>query len=327
MPDPFQQEQFLTVLDRDEAERRFRAHLDLTPLEPELVPLAQAHQRVLAENVRAPIDVPGFDRSNVDGFAVRAEDTFGAAEDSPVSLRLHPEPVAPGRIPPVELANGMAIAVATGAVVPRGASAVVMVEHPEVRDGRLVLSRPAAPGANITFAGADIGRGEAVLFRGTVLTSRETGVLAALGIDRVAVVRRPRVGILSTGDELQPPGEPPRPGCVFDSNTTVVADAVRELGGEAVPFGIVNDDLEALRRIFAAAIAACDAVLLSGGTSKGTGDLSYRIVGEFGPPGIVAHGVALKPGKPLCLAVVARNPAPGPANPSPGPSPKRGGVE
>ena len=306
MTDPFRQHQFLTVLDRDEADRRFREHLDLTPLEAESVALVHAHGRVLAADVRAPIDVPGFDRSNVDGFAVRAEDTFGAAEDNPVSLRLHPEPVAPGRLPETEVELGTAVAVATGAVVPRGASAVVMIEHTDLREGRLVLVRPAAPGANVTFAGTDIGRGETVLFRGTLLTSRETGVLAALGIATVPVVRKPRVGIISTGDELRLPGDPLPAGCVYDSNATVLADAVRELGCEPMRLGIVPDDLDRLRAVFAQAISGCDAVLLSGGTSKGSGDISYRVVGEFGPPGVVAHGVALKPGKPLCLAVVQK---------------------
>src|SRR5262245_26120008 len=193
-----------------------------------------------------------------------------------------------------------------------------MIEHTDIRDGRLVLTRRATPGANTTFAGTDIGRGETVLFRGTLLTSRETGVLAALGIERVAVVRRPRVAIISTGDELRAPGEPlpgsktaeqtllPT-GCVYDSNATVLADAVREIGCEPVPLGIVPDDFAKLREAFGRAVAECDAVLLSGGTSKGAGDVSYRVVGEFGPPGIVAHGVALKPGKPLCLAVVGRS--------------------
>src|SRR5439155_25684418 len=132
-----------------------------------------------------------------------------------------------------------AVAVATGAVVPRGASAVVMVEHTDVRSGHLMLTRPAAPGAHVTFAGTDIGRGETVLFRGTLLTSRETGVLAALGIDRVAVVRRTRVGIISTGEELRDPGEALPTGCVYDSNATVLADAVLELGCEQDIFGIV----------------------------------------------------------------------------------------
>jgi putative molybdopterin biosynthesis protein len=298
-----QQQQFLDVIDRDEAERRFRAALDLTPLGAEAVPLAEALGRVLAEDVVAPLDVPSFDRSNVDGFAVRAADTFGACEDRPLTLRLNAEGLATGVQPRQTVEAGTATAIATGAMLPRGADAVVMVEHTDLRDGRLLLQRPAAPGANITFAGTDVGMGEVVLRCGERLTSRETGVLAALGLAEVSVVRRPRVAILSTGDELIPPGEPMRPGLVHDSNATVLADAVRELGGEPVPLGIVPDDpralMEALRRGL-----DCDAILLSGGTSKGPGDLSYRAVAELGPPGIVAHGVALKPGKPLCLAVV-----------------------
>ena len=298
------QDQFLNVIDRDEAERRFRAALDLRPLPPEEVPLAAALGRVLAADVVAPLDVPGFDRSNVDGFAVHAEDTFGASEDHPLALRLNPEVLAPGAAPAASVARGTATALATGAVVPRGADAVVMVEHTDVDGpGRLTLRRPVAPGANITFAGTDVGRGETVLRRGEVLTSRETGVLAALGLAAVPVVRRPRVAVVSTGDELLPPGAPMRTGNVYDSNAAILADAVRELGGEPVPCGIVHDDRAALARVLREALA-CDAVLLSGGTSKGEGDLSYRVVGELGPPGVVAHGVALKPGKPLCLAAV-----------------------
>jgi putative molybdopterin biosynthesis protein len=298
-----QQEQFLDVIDRDEAERRFHAVLDLRPLPAEDIPLAEALQRVLARDVVAPLDVPGFDRSNVDGFAVRAEDTFGAGEDRPCTLRLNAEVLAPGITPRAPLQPGTATALATGAVVPRGADAVVMVEFTDVAGGRLQLRRPAVPGANIAFAGTDIGRGETVLRRGDQLTSRETGVLAALGLASVAVVRRPRVAVVSTGDELLAPGAAMRPGLVFDSNATVLADAVRELGGEPVPLGIVPDDRAALLAVLREALRS-DVVLLSGGTSKGAGDLSYRVVAELGPPGIVAHGVALKPGKPLCLAAV-----------------------
>jgi putative molybdopterin biosynthesis protein len=299
-----EQDQFLEVIDRDEAERRFRAVLDLRPLEAEKVPLAQALNRILADDVVAPVDVPSFDRSNVDGFAVRAEDTFGAGEEKPRLLRLNEEVLATGITPRSSVSAGTATSIATGAIVPRGADAVVMIEYTDTSGGTLAVRRPATPGMNITFAGTDIGRGETVLRRGELLTSRETGVLAALGLDAVAVVRRPRVAILSTGDELIPPGSPMRPGLVFDSNAQILADAVRELGGEPVPLGIVPDDRALLEQALRQALA-CDVVLLSGGTSKGAGDLSYRVVGELGQPGIVAHGVALKPGKPLCLAAVA----------------------
>lgn len=304
MTSTFDQQQFLTVIDRDEAFRRFRAHLDLSPLPFEFVALGESHGRILAADIRAVVDVPGFDRSNVDGFAIRAEDTFGASEDRPIALTLRPESIGAGIPPPVALEPGSAVSIATGGVVPRGASAVVMIEHTQLHEGRLLVTRPASPSTNITFAGTDIGCGETVLFRGTFLTSRETGVLAALGMANIEVVRRPRVGIISTGDELRQPGEVLPVGCVYDSNATVLADAVRELGCEPVAFGIVPDDTGFLRTIFIRAIMECDTVLLSGGTSKGAGDVSYRVVAEFGPPGIVAHGIALKPGKPLCLAVV-----------------------
>jgi putative molybdopterin biosynthesis protein len=298
-----QQEQFLDVIDRDEAERRFRAALDLRPLAAEEVALADALGRVLAADVVAPLDVPGFDRSNVDGFAVRAEDTFGASEDEPRTLRLNAEVLATGVHPRQAVEPGTATAIATGAIVPRGADAVVMIEHTDADADRLSVRRPVAPGANVTFAGTDIGRGETVLRRGEVLTSRETGVLAALGLARVAVVRPPRVAVLSTGDEIIPAGAPMRPGLVYDSNAVILADAVRELGGEPVPLGIVPDDHPRLEAALRGALA-CDLVLLSGGTSKGAGDLSYRVVGALGEPGVIAHGVALKPGKPLCLAAV-----------------------
>src|SRR5262245_9141202 len=207
----FQQQQFLEVIDRDEAERRFRAALDLSPLEPESISLPEAHGRILAEDVVAPLDVPSFDRSNVDGFAVQAADTFGASEDTPRLLTLNRETLATGQAPREVVRSGTATSIATGAVLPRGADAVVMIEYTDIREGKLLLTRPVAPGANRTFAGTDIGMGEVVLRRGDRLTARETGVLAALGIDRVEVIRRPRVAILSTGDELLPPGESMRP--------------------------------------------------------------------------------------------------------------------
>ena len=190
-------------------------------------------------------------------------------------------------------------------MLPRGADCVVMIEHTHAEPGLLRLTRPATPGANITFAGTDISCGETVLRQGHRLTAREASVLAALGLAQVRVVGRPRVAILSTGGELVAPGRPLVPGQVYDSNAPMLAEMVREAGGEPVLLGIVPDDRGALVQ----ALRGClgyDAILLSGGTSKGAGDLSYQAVAELGQPGIVAHGIALKPGKPLCLAVVHR---------------------
>lgn len=302
------QEQFLDVIDRDEAEARFRAALDLRPLAVEQIKLTEALGRVLAEDVAARVDVPSFDRSNVDGFAVRAADTFGASELSPQCVRLRAESIDAGVAPNIDLQSGEAATIATGGMVPRGADAIVMVEHAEVRDGRVLIRRAVSPGAGITFAGTDIATGETVLHGGTVLTSRETGVLAALGEAVVGVWRRPRVAIISTGNEIIAPGEPMRPAQVYDSNSQILADAVRELGGLPRLCGIVRDDADALRESLHSALADADVVILSGGTSKGQGDLCYRVVAKLTDPGIVVHGVALKPGKPLCLAVTGGKP-------------------
>src|SRR5580658_3789540 len=302
-----EQAQFLQVLDRDEAERRFRAALDCAPRDIEVVPLDAALGRVLAADVVSPVDVPSFDRSNVDGFAVVAEDTFGASEELPRAVLLGDEEIHTGVVPATVIHPGAAVLIATGGMVPRGADAVVMVEHTEVvpdeTQGReLRITRAVTAGSGVSFAGTDITGGETVLRRGRLLTSRDTGVLAAIGVARVTVWRKPIVAILSTGDEIIAPGDKMQPAKVYDSNAQVLADAVRELGGEPLRLGIVHDDIDALRERVRHALEIADMVLLSGGTSKGAGDVSYRVVAELANPGIVAHGVALKPGKPICLA-------------------------
>jgi len=297
-----EQEQFLRVLDRDEAERRFRSVLNLAPRSIEQVALDEALDRVLAADVASPVDVPSFDRSNVDGFAVVAADTFGASEEIPRRLRLSSEIIHTGTVPTTEIKRGDAVAIATGGMMPRGADAVVMVEHAHVEGQELRVGRAVTAGSGVSFAGTDITAGETVLRRGQILASRDTGVLAAIGVKSVDVWRRPIVAIISTGDEIIAPGAPMQPARVYDSNAQVLADAVRELGGEPRRLGIVRDDIDALRTRLAEALEVADAVLLSGGTSKGAGDVSYRVVAELTDPGIVAHGVALKPGKPICLA-------------------------
>ena len=296
------QEQFLQVLDRDEADRRFRAAIHLTPRGIETVPLDAALGRVLSAHVVSPVDVPFFDRSNVDGFAVVAQDTFGASEEVPRAVRLIEEQIHTGVIPVAAVESGTAALIATGGMLPRGADAVVMVEHADVHARELLIRRAVTAGSGISFAGTDITAGETVLRRGRLLTSRDTGVLAAIGVDHVHVWRKPLVAILSTGDEIIAPGEPMQPAKVYDSNAQVLADAVRELGGEPLRLGIVPDHVDALRERLRQALDTADMVLLSGGTSKGAGDVSYRVVAELRDPGIVAHGVALKPGKPICLA-------------------------
>ncbi len=306
------QEQFLEVVSAEEARARFARHVDLAPLPAETVALASSLGRVLAGDVVAPIDVPPFDRSNVDGFAVRAADTAGASDTTPRCLRLNGEVIVCGHAPALEVAPGAATAIATGGVVPRGADAVVMIEQTDLLEGcgepAIDMRRAVAPGQFISYAGSDIARGEMLLRRGVRIGSREIGMLAACGIAAVEVVGRPRVAVLSTGDELVPPGEPLRPAGVYDSNGAIVAGAVAEAGGEPVPFGAFPDDETALELAVRTALDVCDMVVLSGGTSKGAGDLSHRVVSRLGKPGVIVHGVALKPGKPLCLASIGGKP-------------------
>ena len=312
------QRQFLTVVDEADAHRAFETACAHLRPRIESVPLSEARGRVLGVDVVARVDVPGFDRSNVDGYAVRASDTYGADELDPVVLDIAPITLAAGDTPPpaFEAGAGTAIPIATGAVVPRGSDAVVMVEHTEIVDGRVAVGRSITPGSDVTFAGSDIGRGDTVLREGSILTSRDTAVLAAVGADTVDVVTRPRVAVLSTGDELVTPGSPLAAGGVYDSNQPMLLDAVAELGCEAIPAGIAPDDLDAVESTLERLIAgpdAADAILLSGGTSKGEGDVNSAAVQRLADrlpdsPGIVVHGVALKPGKPVLLSVVGGKP-------------------
>jgi putative molybdopterin biosynthesis protein len=308
------QQQFLNLVSAEEAEDRFWKAVQPQPLGEEMVLLDDAHGRILAGDVVARHNVPYFDRSNFDGFALRAEDTFGAQETAPVLLKLNPEILACGVVPQQDVAPGTATTISTGGVLPRGADGVMMIENTfpannaESGTNMIQVLKPIAPNAGVSLAGSDIGAGEVVLRIGEHLGYRETGTLAALGEAEVKVWKRPKVAVISTGNELIAPGEQMEMGKVYDSNSTVIAHAVEELGCEAIRFGIVPDEEAQLESVLRIALAL-DFVLLSGGTSKGEGDLNYRVFEKFRNPGILVHGVSLKPGKPLCLAVLEGTPA------------------
>jgi putative molybdopterin biosynthesis protein len=298
------QDQFLTVLSREDALARFNEAMGTFEVKTEERPLHEALGFALARDIVAPIDVPPFDRANVDGFALRSGDVASASETAATRLTLNDEVIACGVAPRLPVRSGTATAIATGGPVPRGADAIVMIEYTEaVGSAAIEVRRAVTPGQFISYAGSDIARGEALLRAGTLLGSREIGMLAACGIARAAVLRRPRVAVLSTGDELVQPGDTLPPAAIYDSNGAIIVAAVIENGGDATFLGAFPDDEKILEAALRDAVASYDMVILSGGTSKGAGDVSHRIVGRLGKPGIVAHGVALKPGKPLCLAV------------------------
>ncbi|MGN1285945.1 MAG: molybdopterin biosynthesis protein, partial [Bradyrhizobium sp.] len=225
-----------------------------------------------------------------------------------VQLALNGETISCGTAPALPVLPGTATTIATGGPVPRGADAIVMVEHTQPAGQRgsndaIEVRRAASPGQFVSYAGSDIARGEALLRAGTIIGSREIGMLAACGIAEVQVTRRPRVAILSTGDELVQPGESLQPAAIYDTNGAIVTAAIAENGGDAAFLGAIADNEAMLEAAMRKALADSDMLVLSGGTSKGAGDVSHRIIARLGKPGIIAHGVALKPGKPLCLAV------------------------
>jgi len=304
-----EQSQFLQVVDVDQATKTFESHIHLKPVGSETIPVREALGRILAANVASDISVPGFDRSNFDGYCVRARDIEAASETNPVELRITSTPIVAGT-PPIETSvqEGQAISIATGAMLPRGANAIVMVEDTKRDDEKVFVTRSVSPGFGISFAGSDIAEGQVVAYSNSLITSRESGTFAAMGMDHVSVWRKPAVAVISTGGELIPPGQPPQTAKVFDSNARILSDTIRECGGIPMEMGIAVDDIDELERLVSQAVSNSDIVVLSGGTSKGEGDISFRVVQQLKNPGLLVHGVALKPGKPVCLAVTNGTP-------------------
>ncbi len=276
-----------------------------TPVErTETVALLDSLRRVVAEDVRAPIDVPLVDRAAMDGYAVVAEDTFRAGKFAPVKLRVL-ETLYADSVPRKRVAKGKATEVATGSTLPSGANAVVMVEDTERNGGLVRIYRPVHPGENVSRRGEDIRKGSVVVRQGEWLTPAKVGALAAIGLDRVCVYARPRVAILTTGDEVIPPGEPIRPGQVYDINAHTMASIIRENGGEPVLLGRVPDRLASLKSALRKA-AGHDLVVFSGGSSVGEKDLIMDVLRGMGD--LLFHGIAVKPGKPTVLGRVGSTP-------------------
>lgn len=285
-----------------QALRLAREHLGSRRTERELVPLDQAVGRVVSAPVQAETAVPHFPRSTMDGYAVRAADTFSASVASPALLRLVGG-VQIGQVPELVVSAGQAAEIPTGGMLPAGADAVIMLEYVErIGEDTLQAFRPVAPGQHVQQVGEDVPAGQQVLAEGTVLTSGQIALLATLGHTGVEVHRRPRVAIISTGDEIVPAEVQPAPGQTRDSNAYGLAALCRQCGAEPVRLGIVPDEPETLRKLAEKALRDCDLLTISAGSSAGARDITLEVIEQLGAPGVFVNGLALRPGKPTIIA-------------------------
>jgi len=283
-------------------EKRWRTR----PREVEVL-LDEAAGQVLAEDVFSRINVPPFDRAAFDGYAVRAVDTFGAGEESPIEL-MQVGNVRAGEWPKIKIRRGQCTKIDTGAPVPKGANAVVMLEHSTARAKAVRVFRAVAPGENIAKRGSEIKRGTKVLKAGEMITPQTLGTIAAIGRKRVKVYSPPKVAVISSGVELVAAGSPLKRGKIYDVNGPAICRAVELCGGEASYLGVARDEFRSLATLLKRGLTTCDVVVLSGGSSAGAGDIAPSVVNGLGNPGVLVHGLALRPGKPTFLAVVQGKP-------------------
>jgi molybdopterin molybdotransferase len=270
------------------------------------IPIEEACGSVIAETIASPEDIPGFARSTMDGFAVTASDTFGASETSPAYLEASGE-ILMGQEPDMKLRPGHAIRIATGGMLPKGADAVLMFEYASAVDKTMIeAQRALAPGENVIQRGEDMHKGEVIIERGVRLRPQDVAVLASAGIVNVKVFKRPGVSIISTGNEIVPPSDKLRPGLIRDSNSFLLAALIESSGGLPVKRGIMPDSFSEICRALEASALENDIVLISGGSSVGTRDMTERAIGELGK--VMFHSVQLKPGKPFLAGTVKGRP-------------------
>jgi putative molybdopterin biosynthesis protein len=298
---------FRKLLTLEEAKEAIATQLKSEPLGIEEIPLLEAYNRVLAGDVISTLDIPPFNRSTVDGYAVKAEDTFGADEKNPVNLKINGI-VNIGEQPRIIVKRGEAAEIVTGAPVPEGADAAVMVEGTEKKERELKVYGAVTKDENVMKKGTDMKMGESVLRDKQVLGSREIGVLAAVGTSEVRVYLVPKVAVLSTGAEVTEPGRKLPPGKIYDINAYSLSTAVRESGGKPIYAGVVPDDRIQLRKILKKALSSADMLITSGGVSVGPKDIIPDTVNSLGKPGIIFSGIAAKPGKPVTVALIDRKP-------------------
>ncbi len=272
------------------------------------IELLQALGRVTAEDIFSTTVVPHFSRSTMDGFAVRARDTFGASEGMPAFLEVKGE-VLMGRTPPVDIDSGETVKISTGGMLPDSADSALMLEHAEELDEKMIaVYRPVAPGENVILKGEDLNEGELILEKNHTLRPQDIGALAAAGVMKVKVYRIPRVAVISTGDELVPPKEEPLPGQIRDVNSYALAAAVQSVGAIPLMYGIVKDEASYLMEAIERARKEASLILISGGSSVGTRDVTAKVIDELGDPGVLVHGISIRPGKPTIFGMVGSTP-------------------
>jgi len=297
---------FLRVVPLEVAKEMLEKKWRAEPRET-ILPITEAIGHVNSRNILSKIDVPPFDRATYDGYAVFASDTFGATENSPLELLLTGR-IRAGTWPRIKIEPGTCMEISTGAPMPRGSDAVVMAEHAETCCKKVIVYKAVSPGENVVKRGSDIEKGQVVLQRLKQLTQTDIAVLAAAGIKKIRVRRNPKVAIISSGSELLKPGEKLRLGKIYDVNGPALAEAVRACGGEPLYLGITQDRATSIKAAVRKALKVSDIVLLTGGSSVGAGDISPKVIDEMGRPGVIVHGLAIKPGKPTFIAVVQDKP-------------------
>jgi len=274
----------------------------------ETVGITDALRRVLASDVVSTVTLPAFTRSSMDGYAVAAKDTFGATDSMPAYLNLAGE-IQMGEEALAPIGKGQAFGISTGGMLPPGADAVVMLEHSErLPDGTLEVHRPVAPGDNIVQQGEDVRQGDVLLTAGHRIRPQDMGALAGIGVTSISVCVRPRVAIINTGNEIVEADKVPMPGQVRDINSYNLAGLVAHAGGLPVQMGIFRDEYTAIRDAVESATEKADVVAITGGSSVGTRDLTARVINDLGPPGVLVHGVSVRPGKPVIIGVAGAKP-------------------
>ena len=295
--------EFLTLLPPDDARTLLLSHLGDHQDNSEIIESASALGCVTAEDIFAPHPLPAFTRSTVDGYAVRARDTYGASDSIPGYLNLVGE-VPMGGTPDMTLTNGQCVLIHTGGMLPQGANAVIMLEYTQtVRPGEIEIQRAVADGENLIRIGEDVSENQLVIAKGTRLRPAEIGGLMALGIQKLRVAKKVRVGLISSGDEVISPERTPQPGQVRDINSYTLATLVTQAGGEPVFYGIVPDKFDLLKEKAQQALAECETVVITAGSSASIRDMTADVIASLGQPGVLVHGINTRPGKPTILGV------------------------